>query len=934
MRVVPAVITVNSLADTNTFDPGSFLIPPGTLSDNFLTFREAVEIVARGTTTGYSVLESAQVDFSSPLGTNDVIRFASHLTASGPATIAVVGGQYNLRGDFKIEGPGADKLSFDANFSSRIFLQQFGDLDVGISGLTLKNGKVNVGDGGVIHNSGTLKLTGVTIQGGQAENGQGGGIFNQGTLSLEATTIAGCSAQLGGGIANNGTLTLATTTISGCFALFGGGIENTGVLTVNQSTFESNAARFGGGIHNDGSNNIGTVTVSNSTFASNQAIPETSITLVSGLGGGIDNQRGAMTVINSTFVGNAAVSGGVITVVNPGARGGAINNQDRLSLIHCTITGNSITADGGGAGVFGKSGATTRMFNSILAGNTVGSTTTLDDVSGLVSSDSFGNLTSQTSNPAGLFNGKGNYLIGSSLVLTAPATYLTDLFDPQGLRFNGGPTKTIALRNGSFAIDKGFTTQSPTGVSLRMLDASGTAFNLASNPKDQRGGVIPRAYRQPDLGATEFIPTTLVVDSLADNLDTHVPAVTLREAVALANGIAEDNTITFRADVGGTIKLTLGELALTDVVGTTRIVGPGPNSLAIDGNQTSRIFRLAGSSENNLLGAKAEIAGLTIQNGNAAADNGGGIVALDRSSLTVSNATFKNNRTARDGGGIAASGTLIVGGSTFDGNVAGLSGGGIFATGSGMKSVFNSTFLRNAANGAAGPDLTSVNPNAVNGGGGIAVHDADARIENCTFTGNQAFGVGGGIAVLNPGNHEINIVHNTLTGNSVGLAGGTFEPFASRLNKSLLKGGGLFAQQPTKKDAIERGEVRVINTIVAGNLVGNFALADYGGPSFEGKFRFVEDDDNNEVFVGGNGMVRIQSVIGGAVSQILAGGLADLGGPTKTIALVNNSSNPALGKAALDDNQRLITAIDQRGFVRSSTAPSIGAFDVATMISG
>lgn len=937
MRVVPAVITVNSLADTNTFDPGSFLIPPGTLSDNFLTFREAVEIVARGTTSGYSVLESAQVDFSSPLGTNDVIRFASHLTASGPATIAVVGGQYNLRGDFKIEGPGADKLTFDANFNSRIFLQQFGDLDVGISGLTLKNGQVNVGDGGVIHNSGTLKLTGVTIQGGQAENGQGGGIFNQGTLSLETTTIAGCSAQLGGGIANNGTLTLATTTISGCFALLGGGIENTGVLTVNQSTFESNAARFGGGIHNDGTNNIGTVTVSNSTFASNSAKPETSITLVSGLGGGIDNQRGAMTVINSTFVGNEAVTGGVITVVNPGARGGAINNQDRLSLIHCTITGNSITADGGGAGVFGKSGATTRMFNSILVANTVGSTTTLDDVSGLVSSDSFGNLTSQTSNPAGLFNGKGNYLIGSSLVLTAPATYLTDLFDPQGLRLNGGPTKTVALREGSFAIDKGFTTQSPTGVSLTMLDARGTAFNLASNPKDQRGGVFPRAYRQPDLGATEFIPTTLVVDSLADNLDTHVPAVTLREAVAIANGIAGDNTITFRADVGGTIKLTQGELALTDLEGTTRIVGPGPNSLAIDGNQTSRIFSLAGSPGGSVLGAKAEIAGLTIQNGNAGNDAGGGISANLFSSLTVSNATFKNNRAeanraGANGGGIFSLGTLIVGGSTFERNVAGRSGGGIFAGGQGGKSVFNSTFLQNVANGAAGvlgADLTSTDQD-VNGGGGIAVFSVVARIENCTFTGNHAVGVGGGIAVLNPDTRNIEIVHSTLTGNTVAVVpGGSFNHLA-RTVSAQFKGGGIFSQKTRissmTPNSISGGLVRVINTIVAGNVVvggvGSFP-ADYGGPNFDGEYQV-----SNGAVVG-NGMVRDHSVIGGAVSQILAGGLADLGGPTKTIALVNNSSNPALGNATTDTRSKFSDGAlaDQRGFVRSATAPSIGAFE-------
>ena len=893
MRVVPAVITVNSLADTDTFDPGSFPFSPGTFSDSVLTFREAVEIVARGSATGYSFLEKAQVNFSSPLGTNDVIRFAPHLTASGPATITMVGGQYDLRGNFQIEGPGADKLSIDANSDRRV-LTLGGGVNVGISGLTLKNGEARVGaqvgDGGVINSFGTLTLNSVTISGGESA-GNGGGVFNQGTLTLENSTISGSKAFDGGAIANFGT------------------------LRINASTIENNIASFqGGGLHNS---RQGSVTVSNSTFAQNSAGPEFVFDVVNaGLGGGIDNESGAVTVINSTFVGNSAFFRGAITPTGPRAQGGAINNQDRLSLIHCTITGNSITADGGGAGVFGKSGATTRMFNSILVANTVGSTTTLDDVSGFVSSDSFGNLTSQTSNPAGLFNGKGNYLIGSSLVLTAPATYLTDLFDPQGLRFIGGPTKTIALREGSFAIDKGFTTKSPTGVSLTMLDARGTAFNLASNPNDQRGGVIPRAYRQPDLGATEFFPTTLVVDSLADNLDTHVPAVTLREAVALANGIAGGITITF--GVSGTIKLTLGELALTDLVGTTRIVGPGPNSLAIDGNQTSRIFSVASN-------AKAEIAGLTIQNGNAGISSGGGILAEGGAgtSLTVSNATFRNNRSADGGGGIAAVGTLIVGGCTFEGNVAGRSGGGIFATGGNQNSVFNSTFLQNAANGAA--NLTSTIPGAVQGGGGIAISGADVRIENCTFTGNQAFGVGGGIAVLNPSEKTIDIVHNTLTGNSVSLIPGSTFSLATRRNQSQSKGGGLFAQQPTEVNANSFGEVRVSNTIVAGNFVaasfleGGPSAADYGGPTFDGGFRF---DSFTGAFLRGNGMVRTASVIGGDASQILTGGLADLGGPTKTIALVNNFSNPALGQAAIGESDT-----DQRGFVRSATAPSIGAFE-------
>ena len=896
MRVLPAVLTVNSLADTDTFDPGSSIfLPPGTRSDRVLTFREAVQIVNRGTDLGYSTSEIAQINLSSPLGTDDVIRFAPSLTASGPATIMMVGAQYDLRGNFVIEGPGAEKLSINANSERRV-LTLDGGATVRISGLTLKNGRGKIGsqlgDGGVINSFGTLTLDAVTISGGRS-GGNGGGVFNQGTLTLENSTISDSKAGLGGAIANFGT------------------------LRVNSSTIENNIADFqGGGIHNS---RQGSVTVSNSTLVGNFAGPEFVFDVVNaGQGGGIDNESGAVTVINSTLVGNSVFFRGAITPTGPRAQGGAINNQDRLSLIHCTVTGNSVTADGGGAGVFGKAGATTRMFNSILVDNRVLNSTTLDDVSGQVSSDSFGNLTSQRANPAGLFNGKGNYLIGTSLVLTAPATYLTDLFDPQGLRLNGGLTRTIALQPGSFAIDKGFTTHSPTGVPLTMLDANGAAFDLARNPKDQRGGVIPRAYRQPDLGATEFIPTTLVVDSVADNLLTHVPAVTLREAVELANAMPGDNTITFDPGLEGTIRLTLGELALTDKSGATRILGPGPSRLAIDGNRTSRIFNVAAGVQ-IFPGAKAEIAGLTIQNG--IADFGGGIFAGSNSSLTVSNVTFKNNQAASDGGGVSSIGTLIVGGCTFEDNVAGRSGGGVFALGSGGKLVFNSTFHKNVANGTAVEDLTSTKQEEVNGGGGIAISRSSATIEICTFVGNHAEGVGGGIAVLNPKLASVHIVHNTLTANTVGFVPGHPFDVLARRARSALKGGGLFAQQP-EFEHVETGVVNVINTIIVGNVVKEplaVSVTDYGGPSFGGPFVITRVGVPGR----GNGMARTNSVIGGVVSQILTGGLADLGGPTKTIALVNDPSNPALGKADRDTETRT----DQRGFVRSGTAPSIGAFE-------
>ena len=935
MRVVPAVLFVNSNDDSNTFDPGDgigIIHPSGRDSDNVLTFREAVNIINAGSTFGYSAAEKSQV--VGTLGVNDEIRFDSGFIGPGfittPVTIGVVNGTYPLNRSVKITGPGEGGLTFDAGLRSRIFAVNVGQ-NVEISGVTLTSGKDS--HGGVIFNSGTLSLSQVTIQNGQATE-FGGGIFNNGTLTLAGnTTIQNSSAGTSGGaIANQGTISVNDSNIEANTAVFdgggiyniageinisistlssnrakngagvwnqatlnllknttinensasvsGGAIENRGTLRVNESTLFTNSAFIaGGGIHNSG----GSVIVSNSTLWSNRAVVR---------GGGINNQAGAVTVINSTFFQNTITN--TLALAQAEAGGGAINNLDRLSVIHCTITGNSASpVSQGGAGILTKNTATTRVYNSLVVGNTG---FTFDDVKGPLSTDSFGILTtSQT------FADVRNSVTANWESVLESET-VDGILIPK-LRNNGGATKTVLLKASSPAIDQ--------GLAQNTKFANGDAFLVSQNPQDQRVTVFPRNINAPDLGAVESVPEMLVVNSLAD--DGAGLLLTLREAVALANAIPGNNTITF--GVGGTIRLTQGELTLTDLVGTTRIVGPGPNSLAIDGNLTSRIFRVAGTPGNRLPGATAEIAGLTLQNGNAGTGEGGGILAEPGSSLTVSNVTFKNNRAGTDGGGIATGGTLIVGGSTFERNVAGRSGGGIFATNNGEKSVFNCTFLQNVANGAAGSDLTSTDPNAVNGGGGIAIFKAGARIENCTFTGNHAVGVGGGMSVLKPNDEEIDIVHNTLTGNTVGLVPGDPLLLVNRLIKSQLKGGGLFAQEPAQRV----GAVRVINTIVVGNFVGNLGPTDYGGPIFDGEFRSFDDSGLSLV---GNGMVRDHSVIGGDVSQILAGGLADLGGPTKTIALINNSSNPALGQAAPGRS-----ATDQRGFVRSATAPSIGAFE-------
>ena len=65
-------------------------------------------------------------------------------------------------------------------------------------------------------------------------------------------------------------------------------------------------------------------------------------------------------------------------------------------------------------------------------------------------------------------------------------------------------------------------------------------------------------------------------------------AGSLRDALASA---ADGDTIAF--SVAGTILLTNGELVVTNDVA---IIGSGPNTLAIDGNATSRVFHIGPSN--------------------------------------------------------------------------------------------------------------------------------------------------------------------------------------------------------------------------------------------------------------------------------------------------------------------------------------------------
>jgi hypothetical protein len=262
----------------------------------------------------------------------------------------------------------------------------------------------------------------------------------------------------GGGIFNEGDVTINYSTISqNGHVLGGGGIYSTGSLTINNSTIADNSANIGGGIENRSILNSagvltgGTLTIRNSTLSSNTALS---------LGGGIEN-LGSLVIVNSTLNGNT------VTDVNPllNENGGAISNAGTLGVFNATFSGNS--ALNGGA-IF-NNGATSTLQNSIVANSAAGG-----NCGGGIVSHGY-NLSSDDT---------------CSFTMRGDLNNIDPILGP--LQNNGGPTQTMALQNGSAAIDSG----NPRGCT----DEAGHLLRT-----DQRGEPRPdkEDVRGCDMGAYE-----------------------------------------------------------------------------------------------------------------------------------------------------------------------------------------------------------------------------------------------------------------------------------------------------------------------------------------------------------------------------------------------------------------------------------------------
>jgi subtilisin-like proprotein convertase family protein len=384
----------------------------------------------------------------------------------------------------------------------------------------------------------------------------------------------------------------------------------------------------------------------------------------------------------------------------------------------------------------------------------------------------------------------------------------------------------------------------------------------------------------PD-GTIGTFTVTVPFVAVVTNLNDSGPG-SLRDAIAVVNGIPGADVVTFQEGLTGTISVSNGELLITDPVS---IIGPGAGLITISRASNAPNFRIFHSKASDLT-----MSGLTVSGGKAAGGGGllaGGNVVLDSMVFTGNTATGTAFTTGGGGIHIQAFGKLELINSTVSGNVAEGSGGGIYFYFGGSLLVRNSTISGNA---------TTSTTNG-KGGAGIYLYYATATLQNTTISGNSSSSSGGGI--LSRYNYGLlNIQNSTIVGNSAA-------------NSNSGQGGGGVAQIGGP------GQINVVSSVVSGNVNAN-ALDILSKGTVNVNFSAI-----------GNGAGFTPSGSSGNNlpfgTDLKLGPLANNGGPTLTHApldgspLINAGSNP------------VGLATDQRGpsFVRVYDGQAdIGAVEV------
>jgi CSLREA domain-containing protein len=370
-----------------------------------------------------------------------------------------------------------------------------------------------------------------------------------------------------------------------------------------------------------------------------------------------------------------------------------------------------------------------------------------------------------------------------------------------------------------------------------------------------------------------------------------------------------------------------GPNALPSVTGNITIVGNGA-VIQRDSSSSSgfRLFELGGSG--NLTLSNLTLTGGSITGANNAGGYGGAIYDASTGTLSISNCVISNNAVyggnnfvsgePGEGGGIynADAGAINITQSTLSGNVAqdtsgyeenpsGFgAGGAIFNQGAGPVTISNSTLSSNSAVGAGGGFAAyggSASGGAIENYGAGSVKITSSTLTQNSATGGSATGYGGGNAIGggigNSSTGTVTITSSTLSGNTVAGGSGTFASSGSSSGADINASGDVLLQ----------------DTIVADSVSGT-----------------LDSSSSYNVLVGTSPVAGLSDGTNGNIvvanaSALDLGTLANYGGPTQTIALLNGSRAIGAGTA--------ISGIfsDQRGYGPLPSSPDIGAYQTGAV---
>jgi predicted outer membrane repeat protein len=262
----------------------------------------------------------------------------------------------------------------------------------------------------------------------------------------------------------------------------------------------------------------------------------------------------------------------------------------------------------------------------------------------------------------------------------------------------------------------------------------------------------------------------------------------------------------------------------------------------------------------------------------------GGAIGIRAEATAYITTSALNNNSAFYGGGIHNRGRLVISQSTLNLNQAGNSGGGMATAGQSSGVLSGVTLSGNTAE---------------RNGGGLYLEgtvDAGLSLTDLTLSGNTARENGGGIYNEAATAHLTNV---TLSGNGANAGGGIYQNsgvmslnFVSVVsNTTTAFGGGVYNY--------EAGELRLQNTMLANNSVGNC-----DGSGFISLGHNLANDNNC------NTALNQPTDKRGTGIALPLGALANNGGPTQTHLPL--SGNLAINGGVCVDG----ISTDQRGLPR------------------